>query len=105
MSRDWISNEIFRRVDPEGRTMGEYMAGELKSDFGIEIICGMKEGEHAAFKKRLIPMKQLGAMNMIKQIRQGNEKGESGFLNIKEAQASVKEMQEEMKKHDEYFTG
>ena len=44
-------------------------------------------------------------MNMIKQIRQGNEKGESGFLNIKEAQASVKEMQEEMKKHDEYFTG
>ena len=22
--RDWITNEIFRRVEPEGRTFGEY---------------------------------------------------------------------------------
>jgi len=23
-TKDWITNEIFRRVEPEGRTMGEY---------------------------------------------------------------------------------
>ena len=25
ITRDWITNEIFRRVEPKGRTMGEYM--------------------------------------------------------------------------------
>lgn len=24
-SRDWIANEIFRRVEPQKRTMGEYL--------------------------------------------------------------------------------
>ena len=24
LTRDWLSGEIFRRVDPEGRTLGEY---------------------------------------------------------------------------------
>lgn len=27
--RDWISNEIFRRVEPQKRTMGEYFRDEL----------------------------------------------------------------------------
>ena len=30
MSRDWITNEIFRRIDPKKRTMGEYFKQELK---------------------------------------------------------------------------
>lgn len=38
--RDWIANEIFRRVDPEGRTMGELLR-EIRSEFGIDIICGV----------------------------------------------------------------
>ena len=25
VNRDWISNELFRRVEPEGRTFGEYL--------------------------------------------------------------------------------
>ena len=29
-SKDWIMNEIFRRVEPEGRTMGEYWREEVK---------------------------------------------------------------------------
>ena len=29
-TRDFITNEIFRRVDPEGRTMGEFMESEFK---------------------------------------------------------------------------
>lgn len=40
--------------------MGEYMKGELKTNFGIDIICGMQENEYDAFKKRLIQMKPLG---------------------------------------------
>ena len=28
-TRDWIANEIFRRVEPKGRTMGEYFQQEI----------------------------------------------------------------------------
>ena len=28
-SRDWISNEIFRRVEPKGRTMVEFLREEF----------------------------------------------------------------------------
>ena len=44
MSRDWISNEIFRRVEPTGRTMGEVLK-ELRTIFNIDIVCGAKEEE------------------------------------------------------------
>ena len=30
ITRDWITNEIFRRVEPEGKTMGEYVRNVLK---------------------------------------------------------------------------
>ena len=29
VTRDWIANEIFRRVEPKGRTMGEYFEQEI----------------------------------------------------------------------------
>ena len=29
VNRDWITNEIFRRVEPQGRTMGEYIRQEI----------------------------------------------------------------------------
>jgi CubicO group peptidase (beta-lactamase class C family) len=36
LTRGWILNEIFRRVDPEGRTIGQYLreeiSGPLKAD-------------------------------------------------------------------------
>ena len=44
MSRDWIANEIFRRVEPSGNTMGETLR-ELRYRYNIDIICGAKEEE------------------------------------------------------------
>jgi hypothetical protein len=44
VNRDWISNEIFRRVEPNGRTMGELLK-EIRSEFDIDIICGANEEE------------------------------------------------------------
>jgi hypothetical protein len=29
LSKDWIINEIFRRIEPNGRTMGEYWRQEV----------------------------------------------------------------------------
>ena len=42
--RDWISNEIFRRVEPQGRTMGEVLR-EIGQEHGIDIRCGLIEEE------------------------------------------------------------
>ena len=38
--RDWVTNEIFRRVEPQGRTMGQYLREEL-SDY--DVILGLRE--------------------------------------------------------------
>jgi polyphosphate kinase len=45
ISRDWISNEIFRRVEPAGRTMGEYLREEINPLLGTQIILGANEEE------------------------------------------------------------
>jgi hypothetical protein len=44
-TRDWITNEIFRRVEPKGRTYDEYMKEELVSiiDNGINITLNADE--------------------------------------------------------------
>jgi len=38
-TRDWLSNEIFRRVEPEGRTQGEYLK-VVSKQFGFDIHIG-----------------------------------------------------------------
>ena len=48
-NRDSILNEVFRRVEPSGRTMGEYLREEICPNFGVEIFAGMTEEE---MKKR-----------------------------------------------------
>ena len=37
LTKDWISNEIFRRVEPQGRTMGEYFHQEIKEKYNLQI--------------------------------------------------------------------
>ena len=43
MTRDMITNEIFRRVQPEGKTFGEYLRENLGPEYGIEgMFIGLK---------------------------------------------------------------
>ena len=43
-SKDLFLNEIFRRVEPNGRTMGEYFEQELREGCGIDgVFPGMLE--------------------------------------------------------------
>ena len=37
LTKDWILNEIFRRVEPQGRTMGEYFHQEIKDKYNLQI--------------------------------------------------------------------
>ncbi len=45
ITRGWIVNEIFRRVDPGGRTLGEFLREEISSPLEADAIIGVKEGE------------------------------------------------------------
>lgn len=51
VNRDWITNEIFRRVDPKGRTMDEYKREELADILGGGITIAVKTDEEKALKQ------------------------------------------------------
>ncbi len=45
ISRGWIANEIFRRVDPEHRTMGEFLRKNLSEPLGLDVHIGLTADE------------------------------------------------------------
>lgn len=49
VTRDIISNEIFRRVEPKGRTMGEYLREEIAGSMvpGLDIHIGVQDKDLA----------------------------------------------------------
>jgi CubicO group peptidase (beta-lactamase class C family) len=56
MTRGWIINEVFRRVEPAGRTIGEFLRQDICEPMQAEAIIGVKEEELA----RITPVKTLG---------------------------------------------
>ena len=45
LSRGWIANEIFRRIDSGNRTMGEFLREHVSGPLGIDVHIGLKDGE------------------------------------------------------------
>ena len=43
MTKDLLTNELFRRVEPEGRTMGQYMREVINPEFDFDIHLGMEK--------------------------------------------------------------
>ena len=69
MSRDWISNEIFRRVEPNGKTMGEVLR-EIRAQYKIDIVLGVREDE----LHLIHPWKLDSTWKTIKDLWRGPEK-------------------------------
>ena len=61
ITRGWIVNELFRRIDPEGRTIGEYLRQDISVPLGIETIIGAKQEE----LHRIVKVKLVGARFQI----------------------------------------
>jgi CubicO group peptidase (beta-lactamase class C family) len=55
-TRGWILNELFRRVDPKGRTMGEFYEEEIRRSLDVDVIIGVRETELS----RIVNVKPLG---------------------------------------------
>jgi CubicO group peptidase (beta-lactamase class C family) len=45
VTRGWVVNEIFRRVDPQGRTMGEFLQEDINGPLEVEARVGLNEEE------------------------------------------------------------
>ena len=43
VTRGWIVNELFRRVDPQGRTIGEFLQEEISQPLGASAQIGVKQ--------------------------------------------------------------
>lgn len=56
LTRGWIVNELFRRVDPAGRTIGEFLREEVSGPLGADVVIGVREDE----MPRVSPVRMLG---------------------------------------------
>jgi CubicO group peptidase (beta-lactamase class C family) len=45
VTRGWIVNEVFRRVDPNGRTIGEFIQETLRQPLNVDVCVGVKDEE------------------------------------------------------------
>ena len=45
ITRGWIVNEVFRRVDPKGRTLGEYVAEEISGPLNADVVVGLNDAQ------------------------------------------------------------
>merc|ERR1711970_897413 len=50
ISRGWIANEIFRRVHPEGSTIGEFLKSEISQPLDANISVGTTVANYAPVK-------------------------------------------------------
>ena len=61
--RGYILNEIFRRIEPNGRTMGEYLREEIGAPMGVDIHFGVQEAD----LERVSDVKTWGAGTILYQ--------------------------------------
>jgi CubicO group peptidase (beta-lactamase class C family) len=45
ITRGWIANEVFRRVEPSGRTMGEFLRDEVATPLNADVHIGLHDHE------------------------------------------------------------
>ena len=62
ITRGWIANEIFRRVDPEQRTIGEFLRDDVAGPLGVDAMIGML----AADLPRIAKVKPIGFLTHLK---------------------------------------
>jgi CubicO group peptidase (beta-lactamase class C family) len=51
VTRGWIVNELFRRVDPARRTIGEFLREDISGPLEVDVVVGVKEAELHRIKK------------------------------------------------------
>jgi CubicO group peptidase (beta-lactamase class C family) len=55
VTRGWIVNEVFRRIEPAGRTIGEFLRENIGAPLGVDAIVGVKQDELER-RARVVPL-------------------------------------------------
>jgi CubicO group peptidase (beta-lactamase class C family) len=63
ITRGWILNEVFRRVDPAGRTIGEFYEEEIRRPLEADVIIGVRDAE----LWRIVKVRPLGILFQLLQ--------------------------------------
>ena len=88
-TRDILTNEIFRRVESEGRTYGEFLRDVINPEHGLDIVLGANDEE----LKRIINWEMKTDWETFKLLWNGPEKvpivGSLGDMKFLEQQMSV----------------
>ncbi|MEM7219521.1 MAG: serine hydrolase domain-containing protein [Pseudomonadota bacterium] len=50
VTRGWIVNELYRRVDPDGRTLGEAFADDWAAPLDLDVLIGVPAARHAEIR-------------------------------------------------------
>ena len=57
LTRGWVANELFRRVEPGGRTLGEFLREEISEPLEIDVFIGLKDDEiHRVAPVSVVPL-------------------------------------------------
>jgi CubicO group peptidase (beta-lactamase class C family) len=51
LTRGWIVNEVFRRVDPAGRSIGEFLREHISRPLEVDAVIGVKEADLGRISK------------------------------------------------------
>ncbi|MEQ8691220.1 MAG: serine hydrolase domain-containing protein [Pseudomonadales bacterium] len=78
ITRGWIVNEVFRRLDPEARTLGEFVRAELSGPLQADTYLGLTDSEHA----RIAPISSPGVGYQLGQSLLPRSLGRSTDLNL-----------------------
>ena len=66
ITRGWIANELFRRVDPAGRTMGEFLRDDISRPLGADAMIGVEPGDMARVSDVVMPSVQRQILETLK---------------------------------------
>ena len=76
LTRGWVANEVFRRLDPQGRTIGEYLAQDVAHPLKADVFVGVPQDRYNDYA----PVANMGLGAVIKETMKTNTVG--GALDI-----------------------
>ncbi len=85
VTRGWIANEVFRRVEPSGRTMGQFLREEISAPLSADVFIGLSDDE----LPRVSPVVPLGFGYQFRQSLIPKRFGRSMELNLAQIIAKI----------------
>jgi CubicO group peptidase (beta-lactamase class C family) len=68
-SLGWYESELLRRVDPESRTLGQYLREELAGPLDADLYVGLPDEDGEVSETRIAEVQSFGPLDLLKSVR------------------------------------